>query len=95
MAEYQMWGIYTSYGNLEQWTRETGAKMEAIVDNEEHNLTVEYFDNTDPRNELYGFTNFPVFVAVKYNQPFKTIVGKLSWNEYENWVKELNWKLDV
>ena len=42
MAQFKLWAVYTPL--LEQWTRETGARMEAEVDNEEHDLEVEYFD---------------------------------------------------
>ena len=94
MIEYTLWGIYTSYGNLEQWVKETGSKIESYVDNPEHNLSIEYFDNTDSRISLYGITNFPVFVAVENGQPFQYLTGKLEWKEYENWVRGLNWKID-
>jgi hypothetical protein len=68
--------------------------MEAEVDNEEHDLEVEYFDNNDPRVALYGWNNFPLFVAVKYDQPFQKMIGKQDWNTYDNWLKGLNWKID-
>lgn len=93
MAQYKLWGVYVT--QLEQWTRETGDRMEAAVDNEEHDLEIEYFGTDDPRVKLYGWSNFPVFVAVKYDQPFRTIMGKHDWKEYDAWLKGLNWKLDV
>jgi hypothetical protein len=93
MAHYKLWGVYTPL--LEQWTRETGARMEALVDNPEHELEVEYFSDSDPRVSLYGWQHFPIFVALKHDQPFRKIIGKLAWEDYEAWLKELSWTLDV
>lgn len=92
MAQFKLWAVYTPL--LEQWTRETGARMEAEVDNDEHDLEIEYFDESDPRVALYGWRHFPLFVAVKYDQPFQTNVGKNEWNTYDAWLKSLNWKID-
>lgn len=92
MAQFKLWAVYIP--QLEHWTRETGARMEAEVDNEEHDLEVEYFDNNDPRVELYGWNNFPIFIAVKYDQPFQTMIGKQDWPKYNAWIKGLNWKID-
>ena len=92
MAQFKLWGIYNSFGNLEQWTREHGAKMEALVDNEEHDLSIEYFSQDDPRCSQYGFTRFPMFVAVKHNQPFQKLTGKNEWHHYEAWIRGLGWK---
>jgi hypothetical protein len=92
MAQFKLWAVYTPL--LEQWTRETGARMEAEVDNEEHDLEVEYFNENDPRVKLYGWNNFPLFIALKYNQPFQTLIGKQAWETYDNWIKGLNWKID-
>jgi hypothetical protein len=92
MAQFKLWAVYTPL--LEQWTRETGARMEAEVDNDEHDLEVEYFDENDARVALYGWRHFPLFAAVKYDQPFQTMVGKHEWAEYDAWIKGLNWKID-
>jgi hypothetical protein len=92
MAHFKLWAVYTPL--LEQWTRETGARMEAEVDNEEHDLEVEYFDENDPRVALYGWGRFTLFTAVKHGQPFQTMVGKQEWVEYDDWLKGLNWKID-
>lgn len=92
MAQFKLWAVYTPL--LEQWTRETGARMEAEVDNEEHDLEVEYFDENDPRVSLYGWNNFPIFIAVKYDQPFQKIIGKQEWFIYDDWLKGLHWKID-
>jgi hypothetical protein len=92
MAHFKLWAVYTPL--LEQWTRETGARMEAEVDNEEHDLEVEYFDENDARVALYGWGRFPLFIAVKHGQPFQTIVGKQEWVKYDTWLKGLNWKID-
>lgn len=94
MAHFKLWAIYTSFGNLEQWTREMGAKIEAYVDNEEHDLEIEYFNNDDPRNQQHGINRFPAFVAVKYDQPFQKKYGKREWPYYQEWVKGLNWKIE-
>ena len=91
MAEFKLWGVYTPL--LEQWVRETGARMEAYVDNEEHDLSVEYFGEDDPRVTLYGWNNFPLFVAVKYNQPFQKRIGKNDWESYKSWIEGLGWKI--
>jgi hypothetical protein len=93
MKTCNLWGVYTSFGNLEQWTRETGDRMEALVDNEgEYDLSVEYFDDSDPRVALYGWRNFPMFVAVEEGQPFQKRIGKLTWDKYEEWIRGLGWK---
>jgi hypothetical protein len=68
--------------------------MEAEVDNDEHDLEVEYFDENDSRVTLYGWRHFPLFAAVKYDQPFQTMIGKNEWQEYDAWIKGLNWKID-
>lgn len=91
MAQFKLWAVYIP--QLEQWTRETGARMEAEVDNEEHDLEVEYINFNDPRVALYGWENVPVFIAVKYDQPFQTIIGKQSWETYDAWLRGLNWKI--
>ena len=89
---YKMWGIYSPL--LERWVRDTGSKIEAYIDNNQFDIDIEYFSEDDPRVSLYGFTHLPVFVAVKYDQPFRRIAGKWEWTRYEEWCKGLNWKID-
>ena len=92
MAQFKLWAVYTPL--LEQWTRETGARMEALIDTEHEDfLEIEYFDNEDPRTEFYGFTNFPLFTAVKYGTPYNAIVGKRTLQEYDDWLTNIGWKL--
>ena len=95
MKTCNLWGVYTSFANLEQWTREMGGRMEAYVDNDgEYDLSVEFFDDSDPRVALYGWKNFPMFIAVEEGQPFQKRIGKNDWETYESWMKELGWKVD-
>ena len=92
MSKYKLWGVYVPF--LEQWTREIGARMEALIDTEDEDfLEIEYFDNSDPRAELYGFTNFPLFTAVKYETPYNSIIGKKTLQEYDDWLTSIGWKL--
>lgn len=92
MSHYKLWAVYIP--QLEQWVRETGARIEASFDNEDHDLEVEYINFNDPRISLYGWENVPIFAAVKYNQPFRTVVGKQTWETYDAWIRELNWKIN-
>jgi len=93
MAEFKLWGVYTPL--LEQWTRDMGNRMEAYVDTNVHDIDAEYFDEDDPRVALYGWKNFPLFVAVKHGQPFQKVIGKRNWEFYEDWVKGLDWKREA
>lgn len=91
MSKYKLWAVYVPF--LEQWTRETGARMEAQIDTEHEDfLEVEYFDNEDPRVAMYGWTDFPLFTAVKYGTPYNEIVGKRSPQEYDTWIYNIGWK---
>ena len=91
MSKYKLWAVYVPF--LEQWTRETGARIEAQIDTEHEDfLEVEYFDNTDPRVELFGFIDFPLFTAVKHGTPYNQIVGKRTPQEYDEWLYDVGWK---
>jgi len=92
MSKYKLWCVYVPL--LEQWTREIGAHIEASIDTDHEDfLEVEYFEASDPRIKLYGWTNFPLFAAVKYEQPYKEIIGKQSLENYNNWLITIGWKL--
>lgn len=92
MSQYKLWGVYVP--KLEKWTKTMGEYMNSSINNTEHTYEIEYFDFNDPRVELYGWKDFPIFIAVKYDQPFRTIVGKHDREDYDNWLRGLNWKIN-
>jgi hypothetical protein len=89
MANFELWAINVPF--LEQWTNELVDKLEDEFDVPGQNILIRKIDNNNPRVAKYGYTNFPCLVAVKYGQPFRKIIGKREYWEYQEWAMGLNW----